>query len=34
MHDLCERGRDIAGTIQPAVRHLFVFQREPGWVMP
>jgi cation diffusion facilitator CzcD-associated flavoprotein CzcO len=43
-HDLTDKVVAVVGTgssatqvvpaIQPFVRHLYVFQREPGWVMP
>jgi cation diffusion facilitator CzcD-associated flavoprotein CzcO len=43
-HDLTDKVVALVGTgstatqivpaIQPIVRHLYVFQREPGWVMP
>jgi cation diffusion facilitator CzcD-associated flavoprotein CzcO len=43
-HDLADKVVAVVGTgssatqivpaIQPLVRHLYVFQREPGWVMP
>jgi cation diffusion facilitator CzcD-associated flavoprotein CzcO len=43
-HDLTEKVVAVVGTgssatqivpaIQPIVKHLYVFQREPGWIMP